>query len=183
MAYVVAVIIGVVFGGVDQYLGSNPSWPVAIAFSLMSAPWLLLPFFVGMTQRARRRAIVLGLVVTVAALVGYGLMIIGPLQYHGGRSSFDWVGLRGVMRSQMRYLVGGLVTGPLYGYLGHRWRTTRSWLALALAGGVLVLEPLTRIAGFETGAPLAFVLELVAGATLIACLLGSKIWTSRATGA
>lgn len=32
-------------------------------------------------------------------------------------------GVRGLLVGQAAYAVGGVVTGPLFGWLGHRWRT------------------------------------------------------------
>jgi hypothetical protein len=70
VGYLIAVIVGLGFGAGDQYLGTIRFDPWAWTVSGMSAPWLLLPFVVGMTQGRARRAMALGLVATVAALVG-----------------------------------------------------------------------------------------------------------------
>ena len=83
MAYLVAVIVGLAFGAADQYLGSM-SWlgPWASTAAQMSAPWLILPFVVGITQQRARRAAALGLVVTVSALLGYFAMTYSPMEIH-----------------------------------------------------------------------------------------------------
>ena len=40
------------------------------------------------------------------------------------------------------------MTGPLYGFLGQRWRTRRAWASAALVAGALCLEPFAlRVAG------------------------------------
>ena len=84
MAYVAAVIVGLLYGAVDQYLGSLTflvhfgRWPSTA--SQMSAPWLVLPFLLGCSQVRARRAALLGLVVTEAALIGYFAMTVSPLE-------------------------------------------------------------------------------------------------------
>src|SRR6186997_1771220 len=78
MAFVVAIVIGLMFGAVDQYLGtvhvtSRLGW-WTITVSGMSAPWLILPFLAGMTQQRAKRAVALGVVVVMSALAGYFAM-------------------------------------------------------------------------------------------------------------
>ena len=68
--------------------------------------------------------------------------------------------------------MGGLVTGPLFGFLGQRWRTTRSWLSAALVAGVLCLEPLARFAVGRLDPPRdVWMIEVVIGAALAAYFL------------
>jgi hypothetical protein len=110
----------------------------------MSAPWLIVPFLVGMTQDRPRRAAGLGLLVTMTALLGYFWM---------SKSAFEGVPLDRTlprMEAMIRtdtnllWIAGGLITGPLFGYLGHRWRVARSWVAAALVVSALCLEPVAR---------------------------------------
>jgi hypothetical protein len=42
------------------------------------------------------------------------------------------------------YILGGLVTGPLFGLSGQRWRIHRSWINAAIVAGALCLEPSAR---------------------------------------
>jgi hypothetical protein len=42
------------------------------------------------------------------------------------------------------WFAGGLATGPLYGWLGYRWRTRRSVATALIAALPLVLEPAAR---------------------------------------
>jgi len=42
------------------------------------------------------------------------------------------------------------VTGPLYGFLGQRWRTRRAWISAALVAGALCLEPFVLTAAGRT---------------------------------
>jgi hypothetical protein len=148
--FLVAVVLGLAFGAGDQYLGSLitvGSWTASM--SLLSAPWLVLPFAFGCTQARAKRAAVVGLVVTLAALSGYFLMIMGP--FEGGHSSFFLREIRGLLLSNMANIVGGLVTGPFYGWLGQRWRTTRAWISAALVAGALCLEPFAVTAAGRGG--------------------------------
>jgi hypothetical protein len=75
-------VLSAAFGAGDQYLGSLTGsghlWAAgwSSGLSLLSAPWLVLPFVAGVTQRDPWRAALLGLACTYAALLGYGLMTI-----------------------------------------------------------------------------------------------------------
>jgi hypothetical protein len=82
VAYLVVTLISLAFGAADQYLGSRSIvlGPWASTAAQMSAPWLLLAFSVGITQRRARRAAVLGLVVTASALFGYFAMTYSPVE-------------------------------------------------------------------------------------------------------
>jgi Family of unknown function (DUF6518) len=138
-----AIALAAVFGGADQYLGSLAGHPSATAASLLSAPWLLVAFLAGWSQATPRRAMALGLVCTIAALGGYWLLTLSPLE--GAQLSLRAV--RGLIISQSVLVLGAFVTGPLFGWLGNRWRTDRWKLgSLALAGAVC-LEPLAHAAG------------------------------------
>src|SRR5437764_12975746 len=84
MVFALAILVGLAYGGTDQYLGSlHPmmglgTWTPTAA--QMSAPWLLLPFVLGATQVRSRRAMLVGLIVTQAALVGYFAMTLSPIE-------------------------------------------------------------------------------------------------------
>lgn len=144
MVFLVAALVGAVFGAADQYLGSLHAlglWTVSA--SLLSAPWLFLPFVVGCSQPRWTRAAAVGLVATLCALAGYFVMVMGP--FEGGHSSFDLRELHGLLVSNARNIVGGLLTAPLYGALGQRWRTRRSWMSATLTAGAFCLEPLAQL--------------------------------------
>jgi hypothetical protein len=127
--FLAAALAGLAFGAADQYLGSFRSMlalgPWAVSVSQMSAPWLLLPFAFGCTQNRARRAMLLGLVATVAALVGYLAMTVSPVENVALRAvpsgAWAWI------RTNLPVIVGGLVTGPVFGLLGQRWRVERWW--------------------------------------------------------
>ena len=148
MAYLVVVIVGLLFGAADQQLGSHSITlgPWAATAAQVSAPWLLLPFIVGSTQERPRRAALLGLVVTVSALFGYFAMTYSPMEIHPWTLERFTDGLVAVTTSGYNplYIVGGLLAGPLFGWFGHRWRVQRSWIGAALLVGALCLEPVAR---------------------------------------
>jgi hypothetical protein len=140
--FVVATIVGLIFGAGDQYLGSLSGVAWAASVSLLSAPWLVLPFCFGLTQRAPRKAAVVGFIATFAALIGYGVMTLSPIE---GVHVSHQLGLIGALAGSERLvLIGSLITGPLYGWLGQRWRISRSWASASLVAGALCLEPLAR---------------------------------------
>ena len=182
MAYVVAVVAGLVFGAVDQFLGTLHFGPWGWTVSGMSAPWLIVPFLAGMTQERRRRAMVLGLVVTLAALAGYFAMSHSPME--GAPLDRFWGRVVTMVSTGYNplWIVGGIATGPLYGFLGYRWRVARSWISAALVTGALCLEPLARkVAGMLWGSPLVWGAEVAIG-TALAVLFALMIATSRRAG-
>lgn len=141
-----ALVLAAAFGAGDQYLGSltGSGHPWAAGWSsdvsLLSAPWLVLPFVAGATQREPRRAALLGLACTYAALVGYGLMVLSPVEgAHLTVATF-----RGFVVSERSVLLGGIVTGPLFGWFGQRWRTQRAIAGALVTAAALCLEPLVR---------------------------------------
>lgn len=170
MAFFLAALLGLVFGAADQYLGSM-SWlgPWTSTVAQVSAPWLVIPFLVGMTQQRPRRAMALGLVVTVAALVGYFAMTYSPMEIHPWSFSRFTAGMVAVTTRgwyNPTYILGGLVTGPLFGLLGQRWRVRRSWVSAGLVAGALCLEPLARWATGQLpyDAPSVWGVEVAVGA-------------------
>jgi hypothetical protein len=126
-----------------------------VEVSGMSAPWLLVPFLAGAWQTGQRRAALVGLAATWLAVLAYVLMIISPMEgtHLGSRPASLTVGtwnqlslqlfLR-VLASQWPWFAGGLITGPLYGWLGHRWRARRSLAPALLAALPILLEPAAR---------------------------------------
>jgi hypothetical protein len=171
--FLLAVVVGAGFGGGDQYLGSlNAPGLWTVSLSLLSAPWLVLPFAFGCSQLRSSRAAAIGLVVTLS---GYLLMIMGP--FEGGHSSFSVPEVHGLLLSNTRNIVGGLVAGPLYGLLGQRWRTRRAWISAGLVAGALCLEPLAEVAAGHhyPGASTVYPVEVAAGIAFGACFLVTGI--------
>jgi hypothetical protein len=143
---VIAVAAAAAFGGADQYIGSRYS-PFLTAVSGMSAPWLLLPFIVGACQPSRRRALLLGFAATWVAVFAYVLMIDSPVE--GVHVTVPVVVTTAA--SQWPWFLGGLISGPLYGMLGYRWRARRSWPVALLATLPVVFEPAARLLADHSG--------------------------------
>lgn len=186
VAFLVAALSGLAFGAADQYLGGM-SWLGLWASTVaqMSAPWLLLPFVVGMTQQRPRRAMILGLVATAAALFGYFAMTYSPMEIHPW--SFDRF-TAGMVAVTTRgwynplYILGGLVTGPLFGLLGQRWRVRRWWVSATAVAGALCLEPLARWgAGHLMPPALVWTTEVASGA-VVAAVFAYKLMARQRVG-
>jgi Family of unknown function (DUF6518) len=185
VAYLIVALVGLVFGAADQYLGSLRflvllgEWPSTA--SQVSASWLVVPFLAGCTQVRRDRAMRIGLVVTQAALVGYFAMTLSP---------FEGVPVAAVPRGAVSLVVtngtwvlGGLIAGPLFGLLGHRWRVQRSWLSAGLVTGTLCLEPFVRsVVGQLHGAPVVWAAEMILGGAVALLFLASRRAGAESTG-
>jgi hypothetical protein len=172
VAYLVAVVVGFAFGAADQYLGSRTVTlgPWAATAAQMSAPWLVLPFLIGITQQRARRAAALGLIVTMSALLGYFVLTCSPIEgvpIQRFTSAFVAVTTRGYYNPL--FILGGLVTGPLFGLLGQRWRLRRSWISATFVAGALCLEPLARwTSGQLFGPAPVWTVEIASGAVVAA---------------
>ena len=146
MGVALALVLSAAFGAGDQYLGSLTGsghlWAAGWSsdISLLSAPWLVLPFAVGAAQREPRRAALLGLACTYAALVGYGVMTLSPVE----NAHLTVATLRGFFVSEHVVLLGGAFTGPLFGWFGQQWRTRRAIAGALVTAAALCLEPLAR---------------------------------------
>jgi|SRR5579884_465992 len=139
MVVVLALLLSAAFGAADQYVGSL--WlPWGADIASLSAPWLVLAFLAGATQRAPRRAALLGLASTYAALLGYFLLTDSPLE--GAR--YDLANTRSFFVSNSVVVLGGIVTGPLFGWFGQQWRTRRALAGALVAAAAFCLEPLAR---------------------------------------
>ncbi|MFL5951203.1 MAG: DUF6518 family protein [Gaiellaceae bacterium] len=144
------IALAVAFGAADQFLGAR-AWVVgswATDASLLSAPWLLVAFVAGRSQRTAKRAVILGFVCTIAALVGYWAMTLSPIE----GAVVTLRGVRGLLAGQSAYAVGGVVTGPFFGWLGYRWRR-RDWVSALAVALVISCEPLAHLAA---GAAVSF---------------------------
>ena len=176
MVYVVAILVGLAFGAGDQYLGTihslNALGPWAISISQMAALWVLLPFLFGCSQRRPREAAFVGLVATVAALLGYWAMTVSPMEGVALRSAPSaaaaWLG------GNIGWWVAGVFTGPLFGYLGHRWRWDGWWVGPALLSAVFLLEPIVRRSSDRlVGPSWVWVAEFAVGAGMVVAFAAS----------
>ncbi|MGH3009447.1 MAG: hypothetical protein ACRDLM_08600 [Gaiellaceae bacterium] len=173
MRVAIALVLAAAFGAGDQYLGSGHVFGIGWAtdVSLLSAPWIVLAFVAGATQRYPRRAALLGLACTYAALLGYGVMTLSPVE----NAHVTIATVRGFLVSERTVLVGGLVTGPLFGWFGRQWRSGRALLGGLLVAAALCLEPLARRVSVN---PIRFqavtIAEVAAGLVLAAAVLARR---------
>ncbi|HEY3550980.1 MAG TPA: DUF6518 family protein [Gaiellaceae bacterium] len=174
MIVALALVLSAAFGAGDQYLGSLTGsghvWAAGWSsdISLLSAPWLVLPFVAGATQRVPRRAALLGLACTYAALLGYALMTLSPVEH----AHLTVATIRGLLISERSVLIGGVVTGPLFGWFGQQWRTKRAVAGALVTAAALCLEPPARRATID---PIRYrdvwLAEVAAGLALAAAVL------------
>jgi hypothetical protein len=163
---VVSVLLAsLAFGAVDQYLGSFSAHPWMADVSLLSAPWLVLPFAAGMFARSARGGAALGAGATFLALVGYCLMTLSPLENAhvsvGGIVAF-------VRAGNYRWFVAGLLTGPLLGRLGYACRHRRRAAPAIAVAALLCLEPAVHaMRGLPIRSGLVATAEVAVGAALM----------------
>lgn len=163
------------FGAADQHVRLLYSH-FATAVSFMSAPWLLLPFAAGAFQGRPKRAAWVGLIATWLAVLTY--IVLTNVTWDGAHTSLHTLAHTAYL--QRYYLIGGIVTGPGYGYLGYRWRTGRSWLGAALAAVPVMTEPLVAALGLERGSyvPASYA-EALAGLLLGLSFAAMILWSRR----
>jgi hypothetical protein len=83
--------------------------------------------------------------------------------------------LRGFVVSERSVLVGGVVTGPLFGWFGQQWRTRRAWLGALATAAALCLEPLVRRASIDPiRVRTVWIVEVAAGLALAAYVAAAR---------
>lgn len=178
LTVLVALLLALAFGGADQYLGSLSAHPWAADVSLLSAPWLLLAFMAGWTQRSARRAAFLGLACTLAALIGYGLMTLSPVE----NAHLTVASGAAFVRSGLGVFGGAIVTGPLFGWFGYRWRSARAWVGAAITAVAVLLEPLAHSAiGSGIRFPAVSATEMAVGLAMIFYVAATALRSTRST--
>lgn len=187
MGYLFALVGGFAFGAADQYLGSRSAlgaWAAVV--SLVSAPWLLIGFLGGLTQSVARKAMIVGLLVTVPALFGYFTMTCSPMEGVAVArfpQCFSTIARTGY---NPLWILGAVLLAPLYGLLGHRWRAARSWTSAVVVAGTLCLEPLAHLSfdpWIVTAAPVVWWAEVTSGVAVAAVLARGIVTSRRASGA
>ncbi len=115
------------------------------AIGNLSAVWLLLPFVCGALVAGGKVfwGAVAGTLATFSALTGFYASNAFVLDL-GPHSSFQDLTLS--MHSEIFWLQLGLVSGPVFGALGARWRRTRSTSLVVLIAAFFVFEPLAWFA-------------------------------------
>jgi hypothetical protein len=113
-------------------------------------------------------------VVTFAALGGYFTMTLSPIEGVSFTQAVHGVGP--LLSAQLPWIAGGVVTGPVFGFLGHRWRTVRSRIGAAILAGALSLEPAAWASiGRLTGSSLAWTVEVIVGLIAASAIAGRRI--------
>jgi hypothetical protein len=162
---VLALFLAALFGAGDQYLGSFSMHPWMADLSLLSAPWLVLAFLAGSTQREPKPAALLGIACTFSALLGYAVMTLSPVE----NSHVTRTAVAGFVVSETVVIAGGLATGPLFGWFGQQWRVGRAWLGAVATAAALCFEPLARIsAGHAIRSSTVLLAEVALGIAMMA---------------
>jgi hypothetical protein len=109
----------------------------------LSTPWLLVAFAAGTQAGRLGSGALLGLAATMTALAGFYLFstVVVDLGGHGFAGD-----LRLELSANRGYFEGGLLSGPVFGALGAWWQQRRSYRASAVAGVLLMAEPLVLLA-------------------------------------
>jgi hypothetical protein len=121
----------------------------------------------------------------VSALLGYFAMTYSPVEIHPWTVHRFTTGMVAVTTRgwyNPMYILGGVVTGPLFGLLGQRWRVRRWWVSAAFVAGAICLEPLARFGAGELMPPApVWVVEVALGA-VVATLFTITVVLSRQGG-
>lgn len=125
----------------------------------------------------------------MSALLGYFCKSNGA--FEGVPLDHTWPRMVAMMRGggNLLWIAGGILTGPLYGYFGHRWRVARSWVAAVLVSCALCLEPFARhaigdrLVGGLSGSPVVWTAEVFVGIVIAAAFVWTIFSDRRARGA
>lgn len=165
-----------------------PDVPSAFWIGNFSAPWAVVAFVAGWSQRRVRPAILLAVLAEVACVVGFydlpgmltGFCKAMPLEYCLGAPqgtspislelTLFQMWLRG---SAGPWLIAGVGAGVVYGYLGAWWGRTRSLVPAALLVLPFFVEPLAWQAyeGHLRGPAFIWGCEALVGASLLAVMI------------
>jgi hypothetical protein len=110
------------------------------AIGSLSSPWLVIPLIAGATFGRSWSAALAGLVSTFAALIGWYSYTAAAQDL--GVSTFA-AAFRLELSANMIWFIGGVVSGPVFGAIGH-WLAARYQAshAVAAVGALLIGEPL-----------------------------------------
>lgn len=175
------VLAGFVYGLVVSHIPS-PSTVGVFWVSNLSAPWLLLAFLAGWSQRSRLWAAVAGALTDVAAIAGFYLafLLIDPGPGPFGRPTPTLTRIAENMGSWLGFIAPWLayavVAGLVFGLLGWWWGRSRSLLAGAAVCLAFVLEPVawTLYDGHLPRPAVIWIAEAVVGLAALAWLLTAR---------
>lgn len=161
------VLMAVVKGQSDDLRG---------ALGNTSAPWVVLPFLVGMGYRRPLHGALAGVTATMVAFVGFyaaeaAILDLGPHPWY--------VDLKLTLGTLNVYERWGFLSGAVYGALGAVWAARRSLLAASALGVAFLAEPFIVYAAWRAGRwggpgiwsyPVLWIAELLIGAALVAAV-------------
>lgn len=146
-ALVWLLIAGVAFGAsVAVVKGQDVDARAALGNT--SAPWVVVPFLAGMRYRRFWHGALVGVAITMAALLGFyvaeaAVLDLGPHPWY--------VDLRLTAGHVYVYEKFGVLSGALYGALGALWASRRSRVAGVALGLAFVAEPLIVLVLWRSG--------------------------------
>jgi hypothetical protein len=174
-----ALVLAALFGAGDQYLGSFSMHPWMADVSLLSAPWLVLAFLAGCTQREPKRAALLGIGCTFSAVIGYGVMTLSPLE----NAHMNVAAIAAFIGSEGRVFIGGVVTGPVFAWFGQQWRVHRAWRGTLATAAALCFEPLARRAtGHDIRSSTVLLAEVAVGIAMVTYVATRMFVSPQVTG-
>jgi hypothetical protein len=113
----------------------------------LSAPWLLVGLLPSLRYRTLVRGLVVGLLSTLVALLGFYLTLTLVLAGHLGGGGFLRELLVEVEANRI-YFLAGIVTGPVFGAIG-AWLGRRHPGAVSAAVGALVAGEILAVAALQ----------------------------------
>jgi hypothetical protein len=118
------------------------------ALGNLSAPWIVIPFLAGTRCTSVWRATLVGIVTTLASLLGFyvaeaAILDLGPHPWY--------IDLKLTAGSVNIYEKWGVFSGAVYGALGGLWATRRSVWAAAAVGLAFVVEPTITLVTSRAG--------------------------------
>jgi hypothetical protein len=162
-----AFTLATAFGIADAhlYLGRGAGFWV----SNVSSVWLFIPFVAGaILVTSRPSAALLGLALTAVAFTAF----------------YGWTALQGASQftsADLRFLGGGLLTGPAFGLMGQLWSERRRFVLGVPVGLAFVIEPYAwfRHVGRLPNPHLIWFTEAAFGGVLLLAFLALSVKADR----
>ena len=185
MLLVLFALAGALLGVVMQALPTTAD-PGTFWVGNFSAPWAVLAFGAGWTQRSRGWAATGGVVAEVAILAGfYAFILVGPVvdpwahfgpPPYPGPLTLLGTGLAAWLWAIHAWIVQAIGGGALYGLLGRWWGQSRSIIAGAAIALPFLIEPLAwRVYdGLLKGPLVVWLIEIAVGIALLGSVLVAR---------
>jgi hypothetical protein len=151
---------GLCFGVADRWLAHGPAWTLDV--SNVAALWLAIAFVAGLSCSSPALGSISGFVAVQSALVGYyGWMFVFE---HVTPASY-------LLVRAAPWAIATLVVGPLFGWLGCRWKVERSNVAVLALAAAFVIDCVGYVAIYGIHTWVNLVVHLAAALT--GCLIVS----------